>query len=120
MIDLKDIYTQEYRVQKGDSLLKLSMKFGVSKREIMVLNGLFQETLYEGQVTTSLTHTSVDVEGAFRSGGKRPTEAGIIQSRAGEVISSEPNQHVQDRTRAIIDSAIEATLLWARVTQRRI
>jgi len=40
---LKDVYTDQYKVCKGDSALRIAMHHGVTVREISLVNNLFQD-----------------------------------------------------------------------------
>ena len=39
--NLKDVYTDSYQVLKGDSTLKIAMAYGVTVKELSMMNQLF-------------------------------------------------------------------------------
>ena len=50
VVALEDVYSVSTKVKKGDTLFKLAMQFNVTKKEIMLVNKLVSEEVYEGQV----------------------------------------------------------------------
>jgi LysM repeat protein len=52
--ELKHIYTDTYTVQKGESLLKIAMQFGVKANELAYINNIYSENIFPNQVRHSL------------------------------------------------------------------
>jgi len=48
--DIKLIYTDTYTVQKGESLLKIAMQFGVKLNELAYINNIYSENIFPNQV----------------------------------------------------------------------
>jgi LysM repeat protein len=42
------VYTETLKVKRGDTLFKVAMMYNVTKKELMLVNSLVTEELYEG------------------------------------------------------------------------
>jgi LysM repeat protein len=49
--ELAQIYTDTYSVQKGDTLLKVALQFGVAKADLAHVNKIVNDTIFLNQVS---------------------------------------------------------------------